>query len=339
MDVTCSISGIRFRVPGFNGASLPANRGYFHPIFASSYKQRYILYKQHVQNQLTATDSYLLFLAFLHSTDKITWNCPAACKPTDTSTIKLVQNNIRQLIAVNEMTYVIKHPGFKQPSFVVSYDNSRLIQIPNWIKAWQDNITAFNSSRAAIRYRQDLQKIENILESKLHAGTPLEKLPSIVANWAEQAAEFPAAKTTKYKAVIRSCFNDTKMFNTPLALIKEVQEYCYANIEPGSIHFHTLASILKTGAKKHLDYLGGSPLALGYTLLDTTDSSTTTNQLISGEIQTQAELDTIRAKAPMEAPTPAAYPDKLAYLKARLAYKVALQAAGSKPQPTPTLGK
>ena len=39
----------------------------------------------------------------------------------------------------------------------------------------------------------------------------------------------------------------TKMFNTPLVLLKEIKDYCECNIEAGSIHFHTLIQVLQEG--------------------------------------------------------------------------------------------
>jgi len=319
-SITCAISGIRFAMAGLEGISIPASTGYYHPVFTLSQPVLYRLYYQHTRNQLSSIDSYLLFCAFLHATGQVDWQAPATCIPGDARTKRLIGNNLAQLISVYEKTAIIKHPSFKQPSFVVSYDNGSLEQVHNWILAWHENLVQFNVSRATYAQQRDLARIEADLEAKLAAGIPLEKLPAIVANWASQTAEFPLAKDESYQRVIRSCFNSTKMFNTPLPLIKEVQEYCFANIEPGSIHFHTLCEILKQGASRHLDYLGGSSLALGYTLLDTASQS---GEQRAGNLKTAAELTTIASKAPLEAPVQGDYPSKLAYLKARLAYRVA----------------
>jgi len=325
MDVTCSISGLRLRIAGFKGAALPANSGYFHPIFAADYNQLYSFYYRHCKNSLNPVDSYLLFLAFLNATDQVKWETPAACNPSDSRTIKLVQNNIQQLVSMTERTNAIHLPSFKQPSFIVAADNNLLQQVRNWIVAWEENLERFKKSVATSRriaeQQYQLHRAEEALAVKLTEGTPLKELPVIVANWASQAADFPPDKAEQYKKVIRSCFNSSKMFNTPMTLIKEVQEYCYSSIEPGSIHFHTLAKILKEGADRHLDYLGGSTLALGYTLLESNASGT--SQLAQAELKTQAELAAISSTAPAEKPAESDYSTKLAYLKAKLAYTVA----------------
>jgi hypothetical protein len=319
VDATCAISGLRLHIPGLEGVSIPASTGYYHPIFTLDNKVLYKLYYQHTRNKLSPADSYLVFCAFLHATGQVDWQAPATCRPQDARTSRLVQNNLAQLIAVSEKTACIKHPSFKQPSFVVSYDNGSLEQVHNWIEAWQDNLLAFNVSRATYSQQRSLLAVEGALDRKLKEGVPLEELPVVVSSWASQAADFPPAKDEQYQRVIRSCFNSSKMFNTPLLLIREVQEYCFANIEAGSVHFHTLCEILKEGASRHVDYLGGSSLALGYTLLDTKDALNK-----EGDLKTTAELAAIASRSTPEAPVREDYQDSLSYLKARLSYKVAM---------------
>ena len=106
------------------------------------------------------------------------------------------------------------------------------------------------------------------------------------------------------------------MFNTPLALLAEIKDYCECNIEAGSIHFHTLSKVLKEGMARHLDYLGGSSLALGYTLLPP-------EQATIEQTTTAAAMAKILATAPDKEPLREDYPTSLAHLRAKLAYKVA----------------
>lgn len=330
-NITCAISGLRIKIAGLEGIEIPASTGYYHPIFTLPHKRLYSLYYRHVRNKLPPIDSYLLFCAFLQATGQVEWRSPATCDPNKASTVRLIQNNLAQLIAVYQKTSIIKHPGFKQPNFVVSYDNGDLAQVHNWIAAWQQNLIDFNVSRATYAQQRDLAKIEALLDEKLATGIPVEKLPAIIASWASQAAEFPYEKDEVYQQVIRSCFNSAKMFKTPLNLIREVQQYCYANIEPDSIHFFTLAETLKKGAALHMDYLGGSNLALGYTMLDI-DSLQLTESQKEGELKTAAALTTIVNTAPTKPPSALDYPNKLEFLKAKLAYKVATTMTAPEPK-------
>lgn len=316
--VTCAISGINFHCTYMDSINLPHTRGYFHPIFALPYTSLYPIYTAHTKGQLSPKDSYLLFLAFLHGSDQIDWVHPASCNPGSDSTIALIENNIAQLVRVLEKTAIIRHPSFSQPSFKVTYENSNLYQIPNWIAAWTDNIDRFSKGQASIKEQQDLQKVENKLTSYILSGSPTKDYAAIVAKWANLAACFPYHREEEWEKVIRSCFNASKMFNTPLPLIKEIKAYCEENIEVGSIHFHTLSLVLQEGINKHIDYLGGSSLALGYTLLPSNPSYKK-----GGGDKSDIELLAIAADAPLEEPVQGDYPSSLEFLKAKLAYRVA----------------
>lgn len=322
--INCAISGLSFSVEHFQIA-IPHTQGYFHPIFAATYSQLYSCYDSHCKGNLTPTESYLTFLAFLHNTHQIEWQHPATLNPSHPSTIKLVANNIAQLLEVIEKTACIKHPSFMQPSFKVTYANSSLLEIPNWIVAWSDNIYSFYSKRATDIEIQDAQKIENRLSYLILSGVEPAKYTDVIADWASDASGgFPEEKEELYKKTIRACFNIDKMFNTPLPLLKEIKDYCECNIDVGSIHFHTLLAVLTEGISRHIDYLGGSSLSLGYTLLTSSESSLSKET----ELKNRAELETIAASAPSEAPIASDYQSSLAFLKAKLAYAV----ASAKPQ-------
>ena len=300
--------------------------GYFHPIFALPQRSLYTLYQKHCKGQLLPVDSYLLFMAFLHSSNKIKWDHPVTVNPNDTRVKKLVANNIAQLIRVLEKSAIIRHPGFKQPGFKMTYHTADLSYIGNWIKAWEENIEFFNRTRADIRTRQSLMEIESKLSYLILSGEKPEKFANVIANWASEAAVFPPQHDEEWKKVIRSCFNITKMFNTPLSLLKEIKEYCECNIEAGSIHFHTLSEVLKEGISRHVDYLGGSSLALGYTILPTLSTGSEIGDRAL-EQKNRAELLTIAATAGSSPPVRSDYPTELAFIKARLAYRVAQNVA------------
>lgn len=312
-NVTCAISGIVFNTSFLDGVSIPHTAGYYHPIFALSQKQLYQLYSKHTRLELKSVDSYLLFLAFLHSSGQITWKCPAAKDPNSASTRRMIENNISQLVSVLEKTSCIRWQGFTQPSFSVTYDNAQLDQIPNWIEAWKANLEQFGSKRADTRTLEALNKIENKLSYLILSGEDPRNFSAVIAEWADRVSEFPAEHREDWKRHIRSCFNTTKMFATPLADLKAIKEHCECNIEAGSIHFHTLCKVLREGIGRHVNYLGGSSLALGYTLLPL-DST-----------KNDAELESLAAKAGDKPPVEGEYSSKLDYLRAKTRYQTALR--------------
>lgn len=327
-QVTCAISGMKFKVDYFNNLAIPHTEGYFHPIFAAPYIVLHQLYSKHCRGELTSNDSYLLFMAFLHSSDKITWKHPAACNPNEQKTKQLVENNLAQLIEVLEKSAIIKHPRFSQPNFRVTYENCNLHQIPNWIKAWETNIEGFMRGRIRQLYYEDLQQVENKLSKLILSGEDPARFSHIIAEWADRAAEFPKDKADDWKKVIRFSFSPTKMFNTPIAKLKEIKDYCECNIEVGSIHFHTLCTTLKTGITNHIDYLGGATLITDFTLLPAA--------MKESELKTSSELAMIAEKAPDVEPLKMDYSSSLKFLKAKLAYRVKIGLQAKQIQPIQT---
>lgn len=318
--ITCAVSGLQFKTDHIPSLYIPHTAGYFHPVFACDHKQLHQLYSAHTAGKLTPTDSYLLFLGILHSTGQIEWRHPATLDPTSSSTRVLIENNIHQLLSVIAKTDAILHPSFQQPSFVVSHHNSDLEQVHSYIAAWEDNVDNFYFRKAEQKDRNDLNKVENYLSTLILSGEDTSKHAHIVADWADIAAEFPSSDRELWKRTIRTCFNVTKMFNTPLSLLKEIKDYCECNIEAGSIHFHTLSKVLKSGIRCHIDYLGGSTLARGYELLPELADSDTLASLVQNEKAVSTVVATVSHLTC--APVAADYATSMSFLKARLAYRV-----------------
>lgn len=319
--VTCAISGIRFECSYFETLAIPHTEGYFHPIFAAPYKQLHRFYTAHTKGQLTSNDSYLLFIAFLHSSDAITWKYPAACNPNDIRTKRLVEANIHQLITVLEKSACIRYPAFKQPCYNVTLANSDLESVPAWIAAWEANIEHFLYGRHLQCDVEKLQKVENRLSRLILSGEKPERYSHIIAEWADKSAEFPPNEAEEWKRIIRSSYSTNKMFATPIAILREIKDYCECNIEAGSIHFHSLQLVLKEGISRHVNYLGATNTSdLGYTLLpiDITKADKNT-----------AEIIALADKAPDKEPVEADYSSSVDFLRARLAYRVASNLAAA----------
>lgn len=313
--VTCAISGIRFECSYFETLAIPHTEGYFHPIFAAPYKQLHSFYTAHTKGLLSSNDSYLLFIAFLHSSDAVNWKHPAACNPNDIRTKRLIEANIHQLITVLEKSACIRYPAFKQPSYNVTLANSSLESVPAWIAAWKANIEHFLYGRHLQDDRERLQKVENRLERLILSGDSPEKYSHVIAEWADKSAEFPPHKAEEWKRIIRSSYSTNKMFATPIVELKAIKNYCECNIEVGSIHFHSLQTVLKEGISRHVNYLGATNTSdLGYTLLPVDITKADKNT---------AEIIALADKAPDKEPLVEDYPTSIDFLRARLAYRVA----------------
>jgi len=316
--INCAISGLPFETSYITTLRISHTVGYKHPIFFASQTDLYKLYNAHTHNRLTPIDSYLLFLAFLDSSDQIVWTSPATRNPTDNKTIQLIENNISQLVHVLEKTNLISSKSFTQPSFRVTFDTSSLEAVPNWIAAWEENLTDFKIGRADNTLQEALYKVEKTLSYLLSNDIEPENYSKILADWACKAGIFPADKAELYKKTIASCYNPAKMFATPLPLLKEIKDYCECNIDIGSVHFYTLMKVLKAGVARHLDYLGlDASLARGYTLLPSLSKK-------EADTKNAASISSILSSAPQEEPLRIDYPDAGDFIRAKLAYRLVL---------------
>ena len=342
MRVRCAISNISFEISGFASLHLPANNGYVHPLFTLERKALYPLYTQHCKNQLSPKESLILFLAFIHSSEKIDWQHPCTLIAEDKNTKVLIENSIHQLLQALQQTDLIRHPSFKQPMFNVTAGNADFATVRNWIRALTENVAYFYNRTATDKEIDSLNKITNSLSALILGGTDPSKYSHIIARWADKAGNFPADKSEQWRKTIRSCFSSAKMFATPLAELKEIKDYCECNIEVGSIHFHSLMKVLKEGIHRHIDYLGGSSLALGYTLLPEVGLKNVPYSEQGGgsdreaEAKNQQAIRAITSNAPATAPAKGDYASPIDFLRAKLAYRVSTIAA-SKSQSVSTI--
>jgi len=311
--IICGVSDIPITIP--HVPMTLSRREYSHPIFYLPQKKLLGLYTTYTKGQLTDIDSYLLFLALLKSTDSVEFVVPARITE---STPNIIAANIGQLVKTIWATNAIYHPHFKQPKFFIRQDTANLDNIKIWIAAWNNNISDFMKGINRESFIRQLKTVEDKLSKLIfspEAGKT--KLASAVAEWADKAACFPIATKDSWKLIIRKCYNLEAMFSTPKKDLVAVKEYCEENLEAGSIHYHTLMKTLRTGISNHNDFLGigslNSTSSESYTLL-TTDNT----------IEEAATLSLI-AKAPDKEPVVSDYPNKLAFLRAKLAYREAVK--------------
>ena len=312
--VICAISGIELKVQ--HVPMVLNHRELAHPIFYLNQKTLLGFYARYnTPESLNDLDSFLLFLALLNSTDQVKFEDPVIYNGRRSA--KMVANHIHDLVTVIWETDSIWHPTFKQPSFRVraSNDTTNLSQVGDWITSWRKNIDLFKLRPMIRKQRESIKKAEEKLDSILHSGIKGTKLASVVANWADKAGEFPLDKRELWMKTIRKCYNPSAMFVVAKSLLLEIKEYCELNIEADSVHFHTLYSTLLQGIKHHSEYLDLDNMASvpsDYTLLpDNADNNT-------------IALTSILENAPKSEPTRTEYPSDLAFLRAKLRYRVYL---------------
>jgi hypothetical protein len=311
-------------MPGFL-----SSREAFHPVFSLPPHKILSYSGKWAASQLTATDSYLLFLAGLHSTELLEWRVPVA---RSARTDAIVAQNMKRLFSVLSKLDVIKNPSFATPRYVISQETRSLENVRYWIDAWLESYEDFQEGYKSVSLNQQILRKERALERLIkNSYRSTLSYAGILADWAALAGEFPTFATsvldplTKqpltcsqyWKSLIIQCGKREALWKVNEKDLQELIEHCELNIEAGTIYSHELMTYLRTAYQEITNPLGfGAPGLKGtpFTLLDSENASVETANLLA-----------IVDSAPTEEPRIENYPTKLAYLKAKMAYGLALK--------------
>jgi len=315
MRILCAISGIQFNVDHFP-ASL-TSRECYHPIFVIPQKKLLQYTLKWANRELTQTDTYLLFLSLLHSTELIEWRVPA--QQTD-KTRSIIEQNMEALIDIVGKINIIKHPSFVLSKVSINPETKTLTSAHYWIKNWHESyndfITGYKNAKIHDKIAAREQSLERLIKD---AQKPISHYARILADWAEMAADFPAYQITfenktypineYWKNIIVRCCKEEQIFAIPKEHLEKLIEHCEENLEGGSIYSYTLMSLLRSGVKKQSNYLG-----LGDIDIQESIYRILPNEATVEDANRMAMIDT----APTELPIEKNYPSKLAYLRAKV---------------------
>jgi hypothetical protein len=218
---------------------------------------------------------------------------------------------------------IITHPSFKLPQVRMTRENCQLQSMDGWLYSIEEAFKEWNSTYKSISVTAKLARRKEVLEVWIkNPQKDIKEFGYILADWASVALQFPS-NTVKgkngltvseyWKQIIVSCATDFDIFSIPTADLNTLIDYCETTLEMGSIYSHALLQHLYEGRKKQSNFLGfgDTDMEGSYRILDSGTSIELANKL--------AIIDA----APLELPTQGAYPNKLAYLKAKLRYDMA----------------
>jgi len=331
MKILCAISGIEFTCEHF--PAYLTSREVTHPIFHLS--QRKLL--SFSSSELTKTDSYLLFVALLHSTDAVEFRVP--CKRTE-KTSSIVYNQMQDLVIAVGKINLIQHPSFQLPRIAITPDTCTLSNVEYWIANWENSIDEWKDAYASYNQSRDLLMRENALEKLIRTPHKEIQLATQIADWAELAADFPHTTTlingiqvplsVYWKQIIRKCINKDAIFQIPLCDLEELIVHCEDNIPHGTIYAHTLMEMLRSGKDKNKNFLG-----LGDWDLASINSPSFSYKILNEDDSVEsANMEAICMGAPTELPKLADYPSRFAWLKAKIKYDMNLSLIASRTPPT-----
>lgn len=334
MKILCAYSSIEFNVEHFPGSL--TSREFSHPIFCLPQKKLLSYLGKWSTQQLTPTDSYLLFLALLKSSDLVNFRVPAFRSP---KTDSIVACNMEALAKILCKLNSVSSPERIFPHYVISPDTKYLDNVQYWIANWEEAFSEYSTAQSKfIDQRNSWQKLqhrEHALERLIkNPHKPVSEYAGILADWAAIAGDFPKFSLTSpftgtpitcdsyWKDLIsRSARKDIGLMfasSTILADIDELLEHCETTIPAGSIHSHLLFKVLRDTKEKKKNFLG----------LGDQDISRSTYEILSSSDSVEsANLAAMIQSAPEEEPKPESYPTKFAYMKAKMRWDMAQKAA------------
>ena len=324
MKILCSLSGIEFDVSHFPGTFYSSEL--HHPIFNLPQKRLLAYTGKWAAGELTPTDSYLLFLAILNSSDHVVFRVPVY---RSEQTPSIIANNMEYLVRTVIKLNTVSHPGATFPHFVITPETRYLTNVHHWIESWEESYRAFYDGKLRDYDDRKLVQRENALQRMIkNPHKPIREYASILADWAATAGAFPTFLTSSpfnqskipldqyWKSIISKCARDESLFAIPDKDLAELLEHCEDQIPVGSIYSNALFKLLRNASEKKHNFLklDDFDLSSGYRLLSESDTVESAN------------LKALIDSAPSEEPRPEQYPNKFQFMRAQLRWKMAQKA-------------
>lgn len=328
MKCLCAISGLSFTVEYFPGVLDSKSSPITHPVFNIPQKKLLGYLSKWASGDLNSTDSYLLFLALLNSSDLVEFRVPVKRVPETDSWVSQNMENLSKI--VYKLTSV-SNPGVSFPSYSVSPDTCTLSNIQYWIENWEESFSSYLSGYRNEEISRSLRSKEAVLERLIkNPHKPISEYSSQLAIWAEKAGSFPTYNTISpfstlpvtmadyWKTIIQKVSKNDTIYQVPRIDLEDLIEHCEQNIPIGSgIYSHALFTLLRKALDKHKAFLG----------FGDQDLITTSYQLISDSSSTEAaNLKGLIDLAPDHPPLRSEYPTDFAFFRAKMRYTAAQKA-------------
>ena len=324
MRILCSISGIEFSVDHFPGEFF--SREVYHPVFHLPQKRLLSYTHKWASGELTRTDSYLLFLALLNSSNQLEFRVPVF---RNELTDALIANNMEYLVRTVIKLNSVLNPAVTFPRFAVTIDTRYLTNVYHWIDAWDEAYKEFQSGYKSAHESAKLINREAALSRMIknpHRATSDYAGP--LAEWAVVAGQFPEFLMSPvassppirlcdyWKAIIQKCARDESLYTVREADLAELIEHCEDKIPVGSIFSHALFKLLRHAEEKHKNFLGFSDrdLVSNYSILSE-----------SSDVES-ANLKALIDSAPLEQPRREQYASQFQFIRAKLRWDMARKA-------------
>lgn len=325
MKVLCAYSSLEFTCEHFPGYL--SSRETSHPLFHVPQKKLLSYLGKWASGGLTNTDSYLLFLALLRSSELVEFRLPAI---RTVSTDSIIAINMEPLCKTLIKLNTIVSPSIVFPHYVISAETRGLDNVSHWIANWEIAYQEFQSGYRSAHDSAKLRTREAALERLIkNPHRPVASYASQIADWAATAGSFPEFVLTNphnsmkvscsdyWKYLISKCAHEEQIFAIRRKDLEELLEHCEENIPIGSIYSNALFRILRHALERQKNFLGLGDL----------DISKSSYTILSADTSTEsANLRAIIDAAPDHLPRREEYPTQFAYMKAKLRWDMAQKA-------------
>lgn len=333
--ILCAYSGIDYHCEHF--AIYNTRRESHHPVFDLSSDQLLSLADKWVDNKLTPTDNYLYYLALFRATTLVDFRVPAI---QTTLTQSIIANNMYSLLRMVERINTLGDDKVRYslslPQFVISPDTKDLANTRYWLEIWEKNYDDYKTGYQSSTLIDKISRKENYLERMIKdKNKDVSTYAGTLADWAALAGSFPVWNieltpdilgkdrtiltcAEYWKTIIKLCAKKEPVYNIPEDDIEELIEHCENELHQSGIYFFELMSLLRDARNKKYSYLSLGDIDIGEGTFKILDSSASVQ-----DANMQVMLDT----APKAAPIERDYPNKLAYIKAKMKwdFKVAYE--------------
>lgn len=334
--VLCAISGVEFKCE-----HMPlylTSREHSHPIFSVPTPKLLKLLDRWFSQELSDTENYLLYLALWNTTGLVEFRSPAT---RTGETASIIAQNLPALVRVVERIADSSEARISEilhlPTFVITPDTADLMNSHDWIRIWEMCFEEYQNKYVTATALERLTARESILERYIKDHTKeISIYAKQLANWAYDAGNFALhadyivlneydkheLMSSYWKRIIVACAKSESIWEIPDIDLQDLIEHCEEHIYHGSIYAHTLMSLLRAGAERKKNFLDLGSIDIG--------ANGTTFRILDADASVQdANLLAAIDSAPSSPPIEGNYPNKLAYIKAKMNYKLAQEYAQS----------
>ncbi len=324
----CCKSGIVLSITGFNklhfdGSQRVGGVSLHHPVFDLNFEslsQPYLV-NSYLNRELDEQDTILYFLALLNSSGLVTFTCPA------NPSIATVESNMLPLLYMLEWKAKHSHRRISLPTVVITEETAKLPTVKYWIKAWIQAKADYEDGYVAMSKAQLLLCKEDTLERLIKTqATDVSKYAGILADWAVLACDPPQytrdyegnkVETAQYwRTLILTCAkSESHIWRLPIEDLQDMLTHMEDYMDAGTIYGYAVLKLIREGIETHKNYLG-------FTMLGDTSNNSGTAPLVQNDVE-YAYSKILASDAPLTEPKLTEYPNKIAYLQAKIRWQQA----------------